>query len=90
LRLVELDPDEKYVKIYGYFNGDRFGYLANLPLEALMGDDALFGYRWKDKHHDWQDVSPKHGYPLPSIPPALFYLWKGAKWASGIRFMKKR
>lgn len=77
------------MKIYGYLNGDRFGYSANLPLEALMGDDALFVYRWKDKHHDWQDISPKHGYPLRFIPPASFYLWKGAKWASGIRFMKK-
>ncbi|BDG43513.1 sulfite oxidase-like oxidoreductase [Saccharococcus caldoxylosilyticus] len=89
LRFVELEPDVKYVKIYGYLNGDRFGYSANLPLEALMGDDALFVYRWKDKHHDWQDISPKHGYPLRFIPPASFYLWKGAKWASGIRFMKK-
>ena len=89
LRLVELEPDVKYVKIYGYLNGNPLGYSANLPLEALMGDDALFVYRWKDAQHDWQDISPKHGYPLRFIPPASFYLWKGSKWASGIRFMKK-
>lgn len=89
VNLVELNEGVKYVKIYGYYNGDRFGYSANLPLEALLGNDALFVYRWKDQHHEWQDISPKHGYPLRFIPPASFYLWKGAKWASGIRFMKE-
>jgi DMSO/TMAO reductase YedYZ molybdopterin-dependent catalytic subunit len=89
INLVEIDEDVKYVKIYGYYNGDRFGYSANLPLESLLGDDALFVYRWKDQNHEWQDITPKHGYPLRLIPPASFYLWKGTKWASGIRFMKE-
>lgn len=87
--LVELNEDVKYVKIYGYYNGDPFGYTANLPLDALLRDDALFVYRWKDKTQDWQDITPKHGYPLRFIPPASFYLWKGSKWASGIQFMKE-
>jgi DMSO/TMAO reductase YedYZ molybdopterin-dependent catalytic subunit len=81
LRFVELDSDVKYVKIYGYLNQDRFGYSANLPLEVPMGDDALFGYRWKDKHRDWQDI--------PQNMAIRSALWKGAKWASEIRFMKK-
>lgn len=89
LNHVELNEGVKYVKLYGYYNGDRFGYSANLPLEALLGDDALFVYRWKDQERDWQDISPKHGYPLRFIPPASFYLWKGSKWASGIEFMKE-
>lgn len=90
LKLVELNEDVKYIKIYGYYNGDRFGYSANLPLEALNGDDALFVYRWKDANQDeWEDISPKHGYPLRFIPPDSFYLWKGSKWASGIEFMKE-
>ncbi|PLR79757.1 sulfite oxidase-like oxidoreductase [Bacillus canaveralius] len=88
LKLVQVNRDARFVKIYGYYNGDRFGYSANMPLEALLGDDALFVYRWKDENHEWQDISPKHGYPLRFIPPASFYLWKGSKWASGIRFMK--
>jgi DMSO/TMAO reductase YedYZ molybdopterin-dependent catalytic subunit len=87
--LVELNESVKYVKIYGYYNGDRFGYTANLPLDALLGDDALFVYRWKDESRAWQDITPKHGYPLRFIPPASFYLWKGSKWASGIEFMKE-
>ncbi|WP_047154839.1 molybdopterin-dependent oxidoreductase [Aneurinibacillus tyrosinisolvens] len=86
---VEINEGVKYIQIYGYYGGDRFGYSANLPLEALLGDDALFVYRWKDHNHDWQDITPKHGYPLRFIPPASFYLWKGTKWASGIRFMKE-
>jgi len=86
---VQLNEDVKYVKIFGYYNGDRFGYSANLPLEKLLGDDALFVYKWKDEHHDWETLSPKHGYPLRFIPPASFYLWKGTKWVSGIKFMKE-
>ncbi|HZG71148.1 MAG TPA: molybdopterin-dependent oxidoreductase [Chondromyces sp.] len=89
VNLVQLNEGVKYVKVYGYYNGDRFGYSANLPLEPLLGDDALFVYRWKDQNHEWQDITPKHGYPLRLIPPASFYLWKGTKWASGIRFMKE-
>jgi DMSO/TMAO reductase YedYZ molybdopterin-dependent catalytic subunit len=49
VNVVELNEDVKYEKIYGYYNGDRFGYSANLPLESLLGDDALFVYRWKDR-----------------------------------------
>ena len=89
VNLVELNEGVKYVKIYGYYNGDRFGYSANLPLESLLGDNTLFVYRWKDQNHEWQDITPKHGYPLRLIPPDSFYLWKGTKWASGIRFMKE-
>ncbi|MBA4494639.1 molybdopterin-dependent oxidoreductase [Paenactinomyces guangxiensis] len=89
MKIVAINENVKYVKIYGYYNGDRFGYSANLPLDALLGDDALFVYRWKDQNHEWQDITPKHGYPLRFIPPATFYLWKGTKWASGIRFMKE-
>lgn len=88
LQLVNIKEGVRYVKIYGYYNGDRFGYSANLPLGDLLGDDALFVYRWKDENHEWQEISPKHGYPLRFIPPASFYLWKGSKWVSGIRFMK--
>ncbi|MEN8699121.1 molybdopterin-dependent oxidoreductase [Bacillus infantis] len=89
LKQVNIREDVKYIKIYGYYNGDRFGYSANLPLADLLGDDALFVYRWKDENHEWQEISPKHGYPLRFIPPASFYLWKGSKWVSGIRFMNE-
>lgn len=88
-KLVQLKEDVKYIKLYGYYNGDPYGYSANLPLQPLLGEDALFVYRWKDQQHDWQDISPKHGYPLRFIPPDSFYLWKGTKWVTGIRFMKE-
>lgn len=89
LSFVDLTSDIKYVRIYGYLNGDPLGYSANLPLEALLGDNALFISRWKDTNSDWEDITPKHGYPLRFIPPASFYLWKGSKWASGMEFMKE-
>jgi len=87
---VRLRPDVFYVKIFGYYNGDPFGYSANLPLKDLMGDDSLFVYRYKDVNQEqWSEITPKHGYPLRFIPPASFYLWKGSKWATGIQFMKE-
>lgn len=89
LSFVDLTSDIKYVRIYGYLNEDSLGYSANLPLEALLGDDALFISRWKNANTDWEDITPKHGYPLRFIPPASFYLWKGSKWASGMEFMKE-
>lgn len=89
LQLVQINEEVKYVKIYGYYNGYKNGYSANLPLEPLLGDDSLFVYRWKDQKHEWQDLDPKHGYPLRFIPPETFYLWKGTKWVSGIEFLKE-
>ncbi|WP_077211271.1 molybdopterin-dependent oxidoreductase [Bacillus dakarensis] len=88
VNLVQLNNDVNYVMLYGYYNGDPYGYCANLPLQPLLGDDALFVYRFKDENHDWQDISPKHGFPLRFIPPDSFYLWKGTKWVTGIRFMR--
>jgi DMSO/TMAO reductase YedYZ molybdopterin-dependent catalytic subunit len=87
LKLVDVKADAKYVRVYGYLDGDPYGYSANLPLAALQGDDALFVYRWKDQEHDWAEISAKHGFPLRFIPPESFYLWKGTKWVSGIEFM---
>ncbi|MGO4890503.1 molybdopterin-dependent oxidoreductase [Anaerobacillus sp. MEB173] len=90
VKKVRLRPDVNYVKIFGYYNGDPFGYSANLPLKDLMGDDSLFVYRYKDVNQEqWSEITPKHGYPLRFIPPASFYLWKGSKWATGIQFMKE-
>jgi DMSO/TMAO reductase YedYZ molybdopterin-dependent catalytic subunit len=89
LKLIELNEGVKYVQIFGYYDGDRMGYCANLPLEKLLGEDSLFVFRWKDENHDWEELDPKHGYPLRFIPPDSFYLWKGTKWVSGIRFLKE-
>jgi len=89
LKLIELNEGVNYVQIFGYYEGDRMGYCANLPLEKLLGDDSLFVFRWKDENHDWEELDPKHGYPLRFIPPDSFYLWKGTKWVSGIRFLKE-
>ncbi|WP_078546563.1 molybdopterin-dependent oxidoreductase [Litchfieldia alkalitelluris] len=87
--LVNLNGGVEYVKIYGYYNGDMFGYSANLPLNSLLGDDALFVDKWGDSESQLQDITPKHGFPFRFIPPASFYLWKGTKWVSGIKFMRE-
>lgn len=89
LTLTKVNPEAKYIRIYGYLDGDPRGYSANLPLADLQGNDALFVTRWKDATHDWADISPKHGYPLRFVPPKHFYFWKGSKWATAIEFMQE-
>jgi DMSO/TMAO reductase YedYZ molybdopterin-dependent catalytic subunit len=56
-------------------------FTANVPLDALMGDDVLLAWKYDDKL-----LTPEHGYPLRAVVPAL-YFWKSAKWVRGVEFM---
>ena len=51
-----------------------FGYTANVPLAALVADDALVAWG-----HNGRDLAPKHGWPLRLVVPTL-YAWKSVKW----------
>ena len=57
------------------------GYETNLPLEYLLGDDALFAHR-----ANGADLTPDHGWPLRLVVPRL-YFWKSAKWVRGVELM---
>jgi DMSO/TMAO reductase YedYZ molybdopterin-dependent catalytic subunit len=59
------------------------GYEANLPLEYLLADDALFAHR-----ADGKDLTPEHGWPLRLVVPRL-YFWKSAKWVRGVELMAR-
>jgi DMSO/TMAO reductase YedYZ molybdopterin-dependent catalytic subunit len=54
------------------------GFTANLPIEAVMADDAMLAYE-----ADGQPLTPEHGYPLRLLVPSR-YFWKSAKWLRGL------
>jgi DMSO/TMAO reductase YedYZ molybdopterin-dependent catalytic subunit len=78
LGLVTVRPEAKFVMAHS-----EGGFEANLSLEYLLRDDALFA--WKA---DGKDLTPDHGWPLRLVIPPL-YFWKSAKWVRGIELMAK-
>jgi len=76
--LVEIKPEGKFVIIHCYG-----GFTTNLTLEDFFQYDVLFALT-----HDGNILTAEHGYPVRLIVPRL-YLWKSAKWVSGIRFVSE-
>jgi DMSO/TMAO reductase YedYZ molybdopterin-dependent catalytic subunit len=68
---VETGADYVLVQCFG-------GYTTNLPLEDLLDGKAWVAFRY-----DGEDLPPEHGGPARLLVPHL-YLWKSAKWVSGI------
>lgn len=56
----------------------EFGYTANLPLEDVMGDNAIVAYEYEG-----EPLEPIHGGPVRLVVPHL-YFWKSPKWLRGI------
>jgi DMSO/TMAO reductase YedYZ molybdopterin-dependent catalytic subunit len=63
----------KFVTMHGYD-----GYTTNLPLDALLDDDALIAHSVLGK-----PLTPEHGGPVRMVVPKR-YAWKGAKWLKAI------
>lgn len=59
------------------------GYSTNLPLADLRSGKAWIAFRY-----DGEDLAPEHGGPARLLVPHL-YLWKSAKWVSGITLMRE-
>ena len=57
------------------------GFTANLPIEAVMADDAMLAYE-----ADGQPLTPEHGYPLRLLVPSR-YFWKSAKFVRALELM---
>ena len=53
-------------------------YATNLPLEAVLADDALLADTL-----DGEPLSEEHGGPVRLLVPHL-YFWKSAKWLRGL------
>ena len=66
-------PEAQFVLVHGYDEG----YTTNLPLEALLNEDALLA-----DTHDGQPLPSHHGGPVRLVVPQL-YAWKSAKWVKG-------
>lgn len=78
LTLASPKPEARFVIAHC-----EHGYTANLPLEALAGDDCLLA-----THHDGKPLTPEHGYPLRLVVPKL-YFWKSAKWLRGLELLDR-
>lgn len=67
-------PQARYALVRGYDQG----WTTNLPLEALLAEDALVALT-----HDGEPLTLEHGGPARLIVPQL-YAWKSAKWVAAI------
>ena len=56
----------------------EYGYTANLPLEDVMGDNALVAFQYEG-----EGIEPIHGGPVRLVIPHL-YFWKSPKWLRGL------
>jgi DMSO/TMAO reductase YedYZ molybdopterin-dependent catalytic subunit len=70
-------PQARYALVHAY----DYGWTTNLPIEALLAEDALVA-----THHDGEPLNLEHGAPARLIVPRL-YAWKSAKWIGGIELI---
>lgn len=70
-------PEATHVLVHGFD-----GYTTNLPLASLLHQDAIFAF-----HHDGVPLTPEHGGPCRLMTSADHYIWKAAKWVSGLQFL---
>jgi DMSO/TMAO reductase YedYZ molybdopterin-dependent catalytic subunit len=76
--LVTVLPEARFVIVHA-----TGGFTTNLTMDDFFQADVLFATK-----HDGQLLSPEHGYPVRLVVPRL-YLWKSAKWVTGIEFTEK-
>lgn len=76
LERAGVKPEATHAMAYSYGN-----YTTNMPLSALLDDDAILAYK-----HDGEDIEADHGGPLRLIIPKL-YAYKSAKWIRGLEIL---
>jgi DMSO/TMAO reductase YedYZ molybdopterin-dependent catalytic subunit len=67
-------------------------YTVNLPIEVALGDNFLLATLYNG-----QPIPVDHGYPVRAVIGAIPgrsdlnvpYLWKGAKWLTGLEFLAR-
>ena len=70
---ISILPYAKYCVVHA-----ANSWTTNLPLEELLRDYVLVAYEY-----DGRPISAEHGGPVRLLVPRL-YLWKSAKWLTGI------
>ena len=68
---------------YAVAYGQDQGWTTNLPLDALLAEDALVALT-----HDGEPLTLEHGGPARLVVPRL-YAWKSAKWLTAIELIDK-
>jgi DMSO/TMAO reductase YedYZ molybdopterin-dependent catalytic subunit len=76
LEAVQPKAEAAFVVLHGYD-----GYTTNVPLADFASDQAMVVHSWSGK-----PLTRAHGGPARLLIPHL-YLWKSAKWISGIDFI---
>ena len=74
LKLARPEPEARFVMAHCENN-----FSANLPIEDIDREAALFAYR-----RNGENITPEHGWPLRLFVPHL-YFWKSAKWVRGLQ-----
>jgi DMSO/TMAO reductase YedYZ molybdopterin-dependent catalytic subunit len=85
--MIELKPEARFLLQHA-----AGGYSTNLPLELALQDNFLLA-----THFDGQPLTPDHGFPVRGMVGHIpgqsdlktAYFWKGAKWLTGLEFMKE-
>lgn len=72
-------PGADFVVVYG-FDSD---FTTNLPLSALLSEDALLA-----DTHDGEPIPSAHGGPVRLVVPRL-YAWKSVKWVRALELVDK-
>jgi DMSO/TMAO reductase YedYZ molybdopterin-dependent catalytic subunit len=73
-------PKPSGTHLMAYSDG---GYTTNVPLDAVLGDDALLAHSY-----DGQPLEADHGAPLRLIVPKR-YFWKSAKFLRKLEVMSE-
>jgi DMSO/TMAO reductase YedYZ molybdopterin-dependent catalytic subunit len=71
-------PEARFVVLHAYD-----GYTTNLPVGDFLAEDAMLVHGWSGA-----PLTREHGGPARIVVPHL-YLWKSAKWVSGIEFVTR-
>ncbi len=82
---IEVDPQAHFVVQHA-----PQGFSTNLPLEVAMGENFLLATGYAG-----EPLTPEHGFPMRGVIGAIpgrrdlpdVYLWKGAKWLTGLEFL---
>jgi DMSO/TMAO reductase YedYZ molybdopterin-dependent catalytic subunit len=69
-------PQARHVSVVA-----EYGYTANVPLEAVLDEEALLAWG-----HNGADLAPRHGWPLRLVIPKL-YGWKSVKWVRSFELL---
>ena len=78
LEAANLTPPTSYVLANSFDD-----YSTNLPVADLVGGKAMVALRYRG-----DAITADHGGPARLLVPHL-YLWKSAKWLSGLQFTEK-